>query len=54
MRRHARDLEAHAPSLLGPYAALGRLAVEVARAKGSIDPAQATELAELFDRHGAE
>jgi predicted short-subunit dehydrogenase-like oxidoreductase (DUF2520 family) len=44
LRRHAAALAEHAPGLSGPYAAMGRLAVEAAIAKGSIGRARAGEL----------
>ena len=37
IRRHAEALAEHAPELAGLYADLGRLTVEVAKAKGTID-----------------
>lgn len=44
VRRHAAALAEHAPELSGLYAALGRLTIEVARAKGSIDAAAAARI----------
>lgn len=44
VRRHAEAIAAGAPELGGAYAALGRLAIEAALAKGSIDAAAAGKL----------
>ncbi len=44
VQAHAEALAAHAPGLAEAYAALGRLAVEMARAKGSIDGAAEARL----------
>jgi len=44
VRRHAEALRDHAPGLVGPYAAMARLAIEAALAKGSIDAARAGAL----------
>lgn len=44
VRRHAEALAAHAPDLAGAYAALGRLTIEVALAKGGIDREAAARL----------
>ncbi len=44
LRRHVEALRAHAPGLVGAYAAMTRLAIEAALAKGSIDAAAAGSL----------
>jgi len=44
LKRHVQEIARHAPELAGAYAALSRLAVEVAFAKGSIDRSTAGRL----------
>lgn len=50
--RHAEALAVHAPGLAGAYAALARIAVELARAKGSVDDAGAARLNAALGRIG--
>jgi predicted short-subunit dehydrogenase-like oxidoreductase (DUF2520 family) len=50
VRRHVEALAAHAPELAGIYAALTRLTIEVALAKGTIDGGAANRLAATLER----
>ena len=50
LRRHADALARELPALSGPYAALGRIAVDVALAKRSIGPAEAAALEAALGR----
>lgn len=49
VRRHAEALAADAPALAGAYAALGRLALDLALAKGSIGPEAAARTAAALE-----
>ena len=53
VRRHAEALAAHAPALADAYAALGRLTVELALAKGSIGPEAAARTAAALGTEAA-
>jgi len=52
VRAHLEALAAHAPGLEAAYAALGRLAVEMARAKGAIDAVAAGRLEAILGAAG--
>jgi predicted short-subunit dehydrogenase-like oxidoreductase (DUF2520 family) len=44
VKRHVEELSKHAPELAGAYAALARISIEVALAKGTVDRAAAGRL----------